>query len=126
MNPADLYLPSISLPADCRDAAALLNRGCVCTSVDHERLRLALPVEGAASVSLLDSHPNLFSDTLVFVAEAHLQSMAELIAAVERVVALPAWQESVLAEAPAIARHDPKAASVFLATTSISAITGRN
>jgi hypothetical protein len=57
--------------------------------------------------------PNLFSDTRVFVAEEHLDFMARLIRAVERVAALPAWRERVLAYAPQIARHEPRAAGVF-------------
>jgi hypothetical protein len=39
--------------------------------------------------------------------------MASVVHAVESVVALPAYREEVLAGAPAIARHDPRARSVF-------------
>ena len=103
------------LPNDCRDAAAFLNRGCVCSSVDHELLRQALEGEGAISHSqLLATRPHLFSDTTVFVAEAHLQFMADLIAAIGRVVRLGSWRDRVLAHAPEIARHSPRAAGVFL------------
>ena len=73
--------------------------------------------EGEGSVShadLLATRPHLFSDTMVFVAEAHLQCMADTIAALERVIALPAYRERVLAHAPAIAQHAPQAAGVFL------------
>ena len=103
------------LPIDCRDAAAFLNRGCVCSSVDHEKLRHALEVEGGISHSeLLSTRPHLFSDTTVFVAEAHLQFMADLIAVIERVVALSPWRERVFVHAPEIARYSPRAAGVFL------------
>ena len=117
MTDSILHVPIAPLPADCRDAAAVLNRGCICNSVDHDRLRRALEGGVGASFSyaeLLASRPHLFSDTTVFVAEAHLQFMAELIAAIERVVALPPWRERVLAHAPEIARHSPRAAGVFL------------
>jgi hypothetical protein len=40
--------------------------------------------------------------------------MAQTIAALERVLRLPAYRERVLAYAPAIARHSPAAAGVFL------------
>ena len=104
------------LPPDCRDAAAFLNNGCVCRSVNHKRLHAALE-EGQGQVlqaGVLTTHPNLFSDTRVFVAEAHLKFMADLIAAIERVVALPAWRDLALAYAPSIARYSPKADGVFL------------
>jgi len=107
------------LPVDCRDAAALLNRGCACISVDHEALRHALE-EGEGGefrvchADLLATRPHLFSDSMVFVAEGHLQRMTDTIAAIERVVALPAFQERVLAYAPPIARFPQKAAGVFL------------
>ena len=103
------------LPADGRDAAVVLNRACFCHTVDHKALRRALESEsGLSYADLQATRPNLFSDTAVFVAQAHLDFMAELVRAVERVVALPAWQERVLAYAPEIARHVPKAAGVFL------------
>ena len=104
------------LPPDCRDAAAFLNNGCVCSSVNHKRL-YAAHEEGQGQglqAGVLATHPNLFSDTRVFVAEAHLKFMADLIAAIERVVALPAWHDLALAYAPAIARYSPKANGVFL------------
>ena len=111
-----------ALPADGREAAAMLNRGCACVSVDHEALRHALegdpcstPGEGNVSYAeLLATRPHLFSDTMVFVGEAHLQCMADTIAALERVIALPAYRERVLRHAPSIARYSPKAAGVFL------------
>ncbi len=122
MSSATRHTPIAPLPYDCRDAAAVLNRGCICSSVDHERLRHALlGAEGDASeenrrahAELLATRPHLFSDTLVYVAAAHLQFMADLIGVIEQVVALPAWRQRVLAYAPEIARHSPAAAGVFL------------
>ena len=75
MNSATLHVPNASLPLDCR-AAAVLNRGCICTSVDHDVLRDGLnveacTVEGSIHANLLESHSNLFSDTGVYVAEEH-------------------------------------------------------
>ena len=111
--------PSVELPADALDAAELLNRGCLCRSVDRERLRRALE-EGEPGESrfpyaeLLATRPYLFSDTMVFVAEPHRQAMARLITCIERVIALPAYQQRVLADAPAIAAYQPKSAGVFL------------
>jgi hypothetical protein len=115
MQAHSLLPPGVSLPADCREAAAVLNRGCACVSVDHEALRHALEAgtDVLSHADLLASRPHLFSDTMVFVGEAHLARMAELIDAIEGIVALPAWRERVLAWAPESARHTPRAASVF-------------
>lgn len=104
------------LPADCAAAAEWLNRGCACIAVDRQSLQQALDEgqAGASQSELMASRPHLFSDSVVFVSEAHLQRMARTIAAVERVVRLPAYRERVLAHAPPIARHSPAAAGVFL------------
>ena len=99
---------------DCRDAAALLNSGCICQSVDHCKLERALDRCGVSHTDLLESRPNLFSGTQVYVAQSHLEFMADLIRAIERIAELPAWQERVLAYAPAIAEHVPKAKGAFL------------
>ena len=101
MTTATRYVPGAPLPVDCRDAAAVLNLGCVCRSVDHQKLRQALAGgvvgeggKGGDSLSeLLASRPHLFSDTRVYVAEAHLQFMADLIAVIEQVVGIDAWRE---------------------------------
>ncbi len=107
-----------NLPPDGREAAALLNHDCFCRTVDHGKLQRALEGEGAAGglsyPHLLESRPNLFSDTRVYVAQAHLDFMAELIRVIERLVAMPAWQERVQAYAPGSARHAAQAAGVFL------------
>ena len=115
MTPLTPLISCDDLPADCREAATQLNRNCFCRTVDHAELQRALESEGVLSYAgLQESHPHLFSDTVVFVAQAHLDFMAELVRTVERLVALPAWQERALTHAPAIARHVPKAAGVFL------------
>ncbi|MBL8414862.1 MAG: hypothetical protein JNM42_10535 [Propionivibrio sp.] len=122
MTTSTSHVPGAPLPADCRDAAAVLNRGCVCRSVDHEKLSQALAggvvgEGGQAKDSLgelLATRPHLFSDTRVYVAEAHLQFMADLIGVIEQVVGIDAWNERVLDYAPEIARHSPAAAGVFL------------
>ncbi|MEW6313040.1 MAG: hypothetical protein AB1513_03170 [Pseudomonadota bacterium] len=90
-----------------------LNRGCTCRTLDAEQLRLRLETEPALA-GLYDeiarTRPHLFSATAVFISPQQVQHMADIIAAVESVVSLPAYREAVLARAPAIARtgHGPK------------------
>ena len=106
-------LPS-EVRGDDQERAGRFNEACTCASLDHARLAEALDRCGVSSAALRHSHPHLFAATRVYVAESHLRSMASLISAIERVVRLPAWQERVLAYAPATARHVPAAAGVFL------------
>ncbi len=58
--------------------------------------------------------PQLFSAAAVAIAPRARQEMAALIAAIESVIALPAFQERVLAQAPAIARLPARARGAFL------------
>ena len=93
-----------------------LNSRCFCISLDDEALRTALESNlGRPELYRLlrERCPYLFAAQPVFVAPAQLQRMAAVIAAIEAVVALPAYRERVLARAPAIARHDPGARGVF-------------
>ena len=101
---------------ECSVLAEQLNRNCQCISLDRVALVRALAggESGADLAALIDAgRPNLFADSAVFVGAACLQRMADIIAAIERVVALPAWHERVLAWAPSAARFVPKASGVF-------------
>ncbi len=103
------------LPADCRAAAGRLNRDCACLSVDRSALKRALEAGGGLDYEALRAtRPHLFSDTVVFAGESCLQRMAEIVAAIESVVARPAYAERVLAWAPAIARKPVANPGVFL------------
>lgn len=88
-------------------AAEALNRDCFCMPMDPQALARALDSElGQPGLHALlrDRCPYVFAAQPVFVAPAHARRMAEVVQAVESVVALPAYQEQVLAAAPAIAR----------------------
>lgn len=96
--------------------AAQLNASCFCAGPSATALAEALQHEHAGPrVHALISErcPHLFAALPVFVSPAQASRMAQLIAALEQVVALPAYQAHVLAHAPAIARHDPGARGVF-------------
>lgn len=92
-----------------RDLAATesLNRECFCFSLDRDALARALDAElGRPGLAELvgERCPFVFAAQPVFVAAAQLQRMAQVVKAIESVVALPAYHEQVLAAAPAIAR----------------------
>ncbi|MGD9952754.1 MAG: hypothetical protein AB7S87_09270 [Burkholderiales bacterium] len=94
-----------------------LNRDCHCVSLDREALRRALEADPASSGlhHLIEERcPHLFASLPLFVSREHVRQMAQVIEAVERVVALPDYRETVLAWAPGIARHDPGAQGVFV------------
>jgi hypothetical protein len=87
-----------------------LNNRCFCVSLSEQALRVALESEiGQPGLLELMTErcPYLFAALPVFVSEAHLARMGDLIRAIESVIALPAYREQILAAAPAIARHDP-------------------
>ena len=92
------------------DSIEVLNSECICVSLDTEALRQALESEiGQPGLfDLLQQRcPHLFAERPVFMSHAHLARMAELVRAVESVVAKPAYREHVLSRSSAIACHDP-------------------
>jgi hypothetical protein len=89
--------------------ADVLNRGCFCLTLDRNALTIAFDAEvGQPDLSemIRQRCPYLFAAQLVFVPAIQLQTMAQVVQAVESVVALPAYREQVLAAAPAIARFE--------------------
>ncbi|MEM5318089.1 hypothetical protein [Paraburkholderia sp. JHI869] len=87
-----------------------LNSACFCVSLDHSALRQALASELGLPelVALVEERcPYLFSMQPVFISDNQADRMEKVVSAIEVVVALPAWRERVLADAPAVARHDP-------------------
>jgi hypothetical protein len=96
--------------------ARQLNHDCFCMSVDADKLTAALDEElGAAGLSQLvrERCPSVFAAQPLFAAPEHLRRMADVVAAVESVVQLPAYREQVLAAAPAIARVGDGPRGVF-------------
>ncbi|BEP39079.1 hypothetical protein GmRootV59_60780 (plasmid) [Variovorax sp. V59] len=84
-----------------------LNRECFCLSLDRDALARALDAElGQPGLSQLvrERCPFVFAAQPVFVAAPRIRRMAQVVRAVESVVALPAYREQALATAPAIAR----------------------
>jgi hypothetical protein len=88
----------------------VLNSACFCISLDSAALREALESE-IGEPGLFDliqqRCPYLFATRPVFLSHEYMLRMAQVVRAIESVVALPAYRDAVLATAPAIARHDP-------------------
>ncbi len=101
---ADFPSPS---PAPTRSAFDALNSACFCFSLDRKALSRALDLElGQPGLSEMVRQrcPFVFAAVPLFVAASQLRRMAQVVQAIESVVALPAYREQVLATAPAIAR----------------------
>jgi hypothetical protein len=94
-----------------------LNLGCACQTLDPARLRAELesgPALLGLTARLAQTHPHLFSSTAVFMDPAVRTQIVEAVAALERVVALPAWQEQALARSHPVARLDWGPAGAFM------------
>ena len=93
-----------------------MNSQCFCVSLDSAELRVALAAELRSDqmMALLEERcPSLFSAMPVFISPRQRATMERVVTAIESVLALPAWRELVLAGAPAVARHTPRAHGVF-------------
>ena len=105
---ADLSLPGLAGPSVSHASAVdALNRACFCVSLDQDAVARALDSElGQPGLSAMvrERCPYLFAAQPVFIAATQLQRMAQVMQAIESVVALPAYLEQVLVTAPAIAR----------------------
>lgn len=93
-------------PTNLADA---LNRGCACQTLQPDLLRAQLerdPRLQGLHQSLGQTHPHLFSSTVVFLTQAVLEAIEATVAAIERVMALPGWQQPI---APQFADTAPAA-----------------
>jgi hypothetical protein len=108
--------PSCNPPGELALAAAL-NRHCRCVIVDEtalaHSLEAALPEPGLYR-SIHESRPHLLSSTAVFLARENVERMRSIVAAIEQVVATPAYRARALTVADPSAHLDPGARGVFL------------
>jgi len=96
------------------DLAASLNGDCHSAMVDRGALEQALRGQGEDFLLHVTEHcPHLFASVPMFVSAAQVEQMHAVIAAVESVVALPAWRDAALQQAPEIVRHEPRSKGVF-------------
>jgi hypothetical protein len=89
------------------EIAARLNESCQCAGADVVQLQRTIEGqlrESLPELALASSHPHLFSAVPIFLTDVQAEQMRALIAAIESVVALPAYQELVLSRAAVVAR----------------------
>jgi hypothetical protein len=98
-------------------AAAVLNAQCWCIGTDLPGLRATLGqlvAAGGVTEDLATTHPHLFADVPLFITGEQHRRIVDAVAALHRVMAMPAWREAALAGAPALAAHDPGNPGSFL------------
>jgi hypothetical protein len=93
-------------PVPAQSTADALNHGCFCRTLDPEQLRQEIervPSLQGLMQTIWQTRPHLFAATAVFLTDAMVQNIAAVVAALQRVTALPGYQAQALARAPAIA-----------------------
>lgn len=89
--------------------AESLNRDCFCRTLNMARLREQLesdPSLKGMMENILQTRPNLFSSTVVFVSQEVMRQIEATVSAIERVAALPGYQVQAFSRADAAALHD--------------------
>jgi hypothetical protein len=105
------------MAAAARSWAKDLNRSCHCVSTDVPALQSWLEADlkqRGLAAPIVTTHPHLFAASPVFIDRQHVLRMQHAIAAIESVIALPAYQERVLRQASNIANQTQSAPGVFL------------
>ena len=100
----------------CKLCAEQLDQLCQCAGQYHQTLRELLSQQGddgSIYDMIVNERPNLLAKTGVFVSEKCLQKQHDIIQAIEAVIAMPAYQQRVLAYAPAVGHYQPLAQGVF-------------
>jgi len=100
----------------CKLSAEELNLQCQYTVQCHQVLRELLSQQGddgSIYGMIINERPNLLAKSRVFVSEHCLQKQRDIITAIETVIAMPAYQQRVLAYAPEVVHYQPKAQGVF-------------
>ena len=97
------------------DRARQLNADCHAGELDRERLKQALLAEGEDFLQMVEEgRPYLFAAAVCFVTPAQMEQMRNVVHAVEKVVALPAWRDEAMRHADHAAHIDPRVKGVFM------------
>ncbi|MFP5385620.1 MAG: hypothetical protein ACLGHN_06040 [Bacteriovoracia bacterium] len=97
-------------------SAKELNEGCSCITLDKNQLRkqLEMRIGEQSLLGLLESRPNLFSGTTVFLSPEDFQNISAIINSIEEKIMEEEFQQSLLKAAPEIARANPGPHGVFM------------
>ncbi len=76
-------------------AADRLNRSCFCKTLDRTQLHTFLQAD-TLNQDVLATHPQLFSNTSVFISPIHAEEMRCIIGSIARVVKLTGYEQQVL------------------------------
>ena len=103
-----------SIPS-CEQNVQQLNSHCYKVVLNKAGLLRELEQKDAINLypMIVEDRPHLFAESVVFVTENSIKKQLDIIAAIERTIALPAYQESVLAYGPDSAKFMPQASGVF-------------
>ncbi len=94
-----------------------LNQSCQCVTLDPARLQRELerdPAQQGLVSQLRQTHPHLFSSSIVFISTASFHEIAESITSIERVMDMPQYISHALRDAPEIAQHKFGPSSVMM------------
>ncbi len=98
---------------ECASPTEQLNLNCFCTTLNREQLNQTLLADNIHH-DIFVSHPQLFSNTTVFITPAQYEKIQTIIQAISRTVSLSAYVQKVLARAPSIASVSSGNSGVFM------------
>ena len=90
-----------------------LNRSCFCKTLDRTQLHTFLQTD-TLNQDVLATHPQLFSNTSVFISPLHAGQMRHIIGAIAQVVKLSGYERQVLEQAPNIGTNGMETEGVFM------------
>ena len=96
------------IPFSAKGSAEALNQHCYCRTLNKGELQKQLERDPSLSQimhTIWETHPHLFSSTIVFISPEMERQIVEAVAAIERVIALKKYQTQALARSPVIAKH---------------------
>lgn len=100
----------------CSSLTEQLNKECFCVPIDNSGLDGKfdqLIGQPGFSAKLRQTHPHLFSNVATFVSERHVQSIQELITAVEKITQNEKFSASILSDNEDTTQLSPPQKSVF-------------
>lgn len=109
----DKLLGNTTCSTSCDSSAERLNRGCFCTTLNRTQLHTILQAD-PRNQDVLATHPQLFSNTSVFISPAHAEQMRRIISTITRIVKLPSYSQRVLTRTTTIAADDVSTEGVFM------------